>query len=63
MIPEPRYAIYLAPELDHPLWHFGSAWLGYDAATRADVKHPVLPGNAPDIIREAPRIPAFMGSI
>jgi 2'-5' RNA ligase len=36
-----RYAIYLAPPADTPLWQFGSRVLGYDAATGAD-----LPGFA-----------------
>lgn len=29
----PRYAIYYAPKVDHPMWAFGSSVLGYDAAT------------------------------
>lgn len=29
----PRYAIYFAPAPESPLWEFGSAVLGYDAAT------------------------------
>lgn len=29
----PRYAIYYAPSPESPLWTFGSAVLGYDAAT------------------------------
>ncbi len=61
MIPEPRYAIYLAPEPHEPLWLFGSAWLGYDAATRADVKHPVLSEIAPQAIREATAHPRLYG--
>lgn len=28
-----RYAIYLAPEADTPLWRFGTCWLGRDPAT------------------------------
>jgi putative phosphonate metabolism protein len=31
----PRYAIYYAPAPESPLWAFGSAVLGYDAATGA----------------------------
>ncbi len=61
MIPEPRYAIYLAPEPHEPLWQFGSAWLGYDAATGADVKQPVLPGIPPESIREATAHPRLYG--
>lgn len=37
-----RYAIYLAPPPDAPLWRFGSRVLGYDAVTGEDV-----PGYAP----------------
>jgi putative phosphonate metabolism protein len=39
----PRYAIYYAPATSSPLWRFGSAALGYDAATRQDepfLEHP-----------------------
>ncbi len=38
-----RYAIYLAPPPDTPLWTFGSRVLGYDAVTGRDVN-----GFAPD---------------
>ncbi len=38
-----RYAIYLAPPPDAPLWGFGSRVLGYNAVTGMDV-----PGFAPD---------------
>ncbi len=61
MIPEPRYAVYLAPEPHEPLWLFGSAWLGYDAATGVDLKHPVLPEIAPQTIREATAHPRLYG--
>lgn len=37
MMPEPRYAIYLAPPPCTPLWHFGSKVLGRDAATGLDL--------------------------
>ncbi len=33
----PRYAVYFAPEPAGALWHFGSAAIGYDAATGRDV--------------------------
>jgi 2'-5' RNA ligase len=39
---EPRFAIYLAPPPDSPLWRFGSYVLGYDAASGLD-----RPGFAP----------------
>ena len=32
----PRYAIYYAPDVDDPLWRFGSQCIGYDAQTGAD---------------------------
>lgn len=31
-----RYAIYMAPESDTPLWRFGTAWLGRDPETGAE---------------------------
>jgi hypothetical protein len=37
-----RFAIYIAPSPDTPLWRFGSQVLGHDAVTGAD-----LPGFAP----------------
>jgi putative phosphonate metabolism protein len=40
----PRYAIYYAPAADDPLWRFGSATLGYDAATGEDTAFAVPPG-------------------
>ncbi|MGE7470404.1 DUF1045 domain-containing protein [Bosea sp. NPDC003192] len=33
----PRYALYYAPAADSALWRFGSATLGYDAVTGADI--------------------------
>lgn len=61
MNPEPRYAIYLAPEPQEKLWQFGSAWLGYDAASRVDVKQPALQGIPPDVLREATAHPRLYG--
>jgi putative phosphonate metabolism protein len=40
----PRYALYYAPAVDSPLWRFGSATLGYDALTGADIPFAVPPG-------------------
>ena len=37
----PRYAIYLAPEVDTPLWALGSALIGYDAASGREVEFPL----------------------
>jgi len=61
MIPEPRYAIYLAPEPHEALWQFGSAWLGYDAETRADLRQPGLADVAPEALREATAHPRLYG--
>lgn len=38
-----RYAIYAAPPPDDPLWSFGSATIGYDAATARDLPFPAEP--------------------
>lgn len=40
----PRYALYYAPAADSALWRFGSATLGYDAVTGADIDFAVPPG-------------------
>ena len=40
----PRYALYYAPAADSALWRFGSATLGYDAVTGADIDFTVPPG-------------------
>lgn len=61
MIAVPRFAIYLAPEPEEPLWQFGSSWLGYDARSGADVAHPVLTGIRPEAIREATAHPRLYG--
>ncbi len=37
-----RFAIYLAPPPDTPLWRFGSEVLGYDAATGEDKTMPSI---------------------
>ncbi len=42
--PAPRYALYYAPAAESALWRFGSATLGYDAVTGADVDLAVPPG-------------------
>ena len=43
MTTDARYAIYFAPSVDTPIWEFGSAVLGYDAASGQE-----LTGFAPD---------------
>lgn len=40
----PRYALYYAPAADSALWRFGSATLGYDAVTGAEIDFAVPPG-------------------
>ncbi len=47
-----RYAIYIAPPPDTPLWAFGSRVLGYDAASGNDVPGFSLPGIASATWRE-----------
>jgi putative phosphonate metabolism protein len=42
--PAPRYALYYAPAADSALWRFGSATLGYDAVTGADIDFAIPPG-------------------
>lgn len=39
-----RYALYLAPAQESALWRFGSAVLGYDAESGADLPQPEAPG-------------------
>lgn len=38
-----RYAVYFAPEPDHPLWVAGSAWLGRDARPGKSLGGPPAP--------------------
>lgn len=40
----PRYAVYLAPPAESTLWRFGSAVLGYDAETGAEMAAPHFDG-------------------
>ncbi len=39
-----RYALYLAPGTDHPLWAWGCRWVGRDAATGEALPQPPVPG-------------------
>ncbi|MCX7340604.1 MAG: DUF1045 domain-containing protein [Hyphomicrobiales bacterium] len=57
----PRYAIYLAPPPDSPLWRFGSHVLGYDAATGQDVHGFALPGVDPETWRHCSDRPRLYG--
>lgn len=52
MSSQSRYAIYIAPPPDAPLWAFGSRVLGYDAATGNDINGFELPGFGQAIWRQ-----------
>jgi 2'-5' RNA ligase len=56
-----RYAVYLAPPPETVLWQFGSAVLGYDAATGAEVHSFVLPGFEPAVWRRLTMRPRLYG--
>jgi Protein of unknown function (DUF1045) len=56
-----RYAIYLAPPPDADLWRFGSALLGYDAASAEEIAQPVLHGIDPDDWRAWTARPSLYG--
>lgn len=61
-----RYAIYLAPPADGPLWTFGSSVIGYDAETGSEPVPPALSGFDPatwnDLTAE-PRRYGFHGTL
>lgn len=62
----PRYALYYAPAADSALWHFGSAVLGYDAITGAEIPALVPPGCKPDdwpALTEEPRRYGFHATL
>lgn len=46
-----RYALYLAPADDSPLWRVGSAWLGRDARTEALLPQPKIEGICADRVQ------------
>jgi Protein of unknown function (DUF1045) len=61
-----RYALYLAPPPDTPLWAFGSRVLGYDAATGLDVPGFAPRHVAPDAwaeLTERPRLYGFHATL
>ncbi|MFM9975766.1 MAG: DUF1045 domain-containing protein [Beijerinckiaceae bacterium] len=61
-----RYAIYLAPSPDTPLWMFGSRVLGYDAVTGKDVAGFAPSGFDPALWRhrtERPRTYGFHATL
>jgi putative phosphonate metabolism protein len=61
-----RYAIYFAPEARTPLWQFGSAVLGYDAASGRSIEFPAALASAvPDwaAMTEDPRRYGFHATL
>ncbi|MBT9289780.1 DUF1045 domain-containing protein [Prosthecodimorpha staleyi] len=56
-----RYAIYFAPAPETALWRFGSAAIGYDAATGADQPIPEVAGFSPERLREITAEPRRYG--
>jgi hypothetical protein len=56
-----RYAVYFAPDPDSALWRFGSAVLGYDAASGLAVAQHVPAGFEPQAWRQATREPRRYG--
>ena len=61
-----RYAIYLVPPENHPLYHFGQHFLGRDAHLCGPLAQPVLEGVYPErlaAITEAPRHYGFHATL
>ncbi|MGL5447692.1 MAG: DUF1045 domain-containing protein, partial [Rhabdaerophilum sp.] len=56
-----RFALYLAPEPEHPLWAFGSQWLGYDAQSQTDLAQFRVDGISVDDMREVTAHPRLYG--
>ncbi|MCC7426556.1 MAG: DUF1045 domain-containing protein [Alphaproteobacteria bacterium] len=62
----PRYALYLAPPPDSPLWAFGCRWLGRDAAGGTAIAQPAVAGLAPErlhALTEDPRRYGFHATL
>jgi putative phosphonate metabolism protein len=57
----PRYGLYYAPAPDDPLWRAGTAWLGRDPETGADLAQPDLPDLA--AITAEPRLYGFHATL
>jgi putative phosphonate metabolism protein len=57
----PRYAVYFAPLPDSDLWRFGSAAIGYDAATGAELPIPPVEGFSDDALLAATADPRLYG--
>ncbi len=63
---DPRFAIYLAPSPDSPLWHFGSRVLGYDAVSGSEMFGFAPAGIEPAVWRsmtERPRAYGFHATL
>lgn len=56
-----RYALYLAPRTQTPLWDFGCRVLGYDAETGRDVEQITPAGMTPARFRDLTREPRRYG--
>lgn len=56
-----RYAIYYSPDMESPLWLFGSRWLGRDTATGDDMKRLSLKGVEPSNIIDITKAPRHYG--
>ena len=52
MADEGRYAVYFAPEKEHPLHGFGSRWLGRDAVAGTDLPQGEIAGVTASRLRE-----------
>ena len=65
MIDPARYAIYYMPAVTHPLWHFGSRVLGYDAFSPEAPPAPFhdLSGIAPPSAFSEPSIYGFHATL
>lgn len=56
-----RYALYLAPSEDSPLWRTGCAWLGRDARTGAWLPQPAIEGISPERVEALTASPRHYG--
>ncbi|WP_293765472.1 DUF1045 domain-containing protein [uncultured Aquitalea sp.] len=56
-----RYAIYHAPPPDSAFWRAGSAWLGQDAHSGAQVVQPLVPGWSAEAFSEITAVAARYG--
>jgi hypothetical protein len=56
-----RYALYLLPDPDSPLWREASGFIGYDAASGCNLTQPALPGRSAEALRDATEDPRRYG--